>query len=202
VRQLIIYGLDKNMLMDPDSALKAIPNAGHIALAMLAVPEHLKTIAPFAKFTLVTQNVDGLSPRAFREVCPSGEPTLFEMHGHLFETICTVCNDRATNLDSPICPALAGTEELMEKHEERVIPLKDLPRCHKPDCDGLLRPGVVWFEEMPYHLKEINKIIDEADLALVVGSSSTVCYAFLLISAARYAHRSYRYTQWLDMRPR
>jgi len=141
---------------------------------MLAVPEHLKTIAPFAKFTLVTQNVDGLSPRAFREVCPSGEPTLFEMHGHLFETICTVCNDRATNLDSPICPALAGTEELMEKHEERVIPLKDLPRCHKPDCDGLLRPGVVWFEEMPYHLKEINKIIDEADLALVVGSSSTV----------------------------
>lgn len=164
-------------LTDLFRALKAAPNAAHLALAMLSVPEHLKVIAPSAKFTLVTQNVDGLSTRAFREVCPTGEPALFEMHGRLFETICTVCNDRMTNHDSPICPALAGTEELVEKHEkEPVILLKDLPRCHKRGCNGLLRPGVVWFEEIPHHLEEINKIVDDADLALVVGTSSVVCY--------------------------
>lgn len=145
-----------------------------MALAVLSVPEKLKTIAPSAKFTLITQNVDGLSARAFQEVCPSGSPPLFEMHGRLFETLCTVCKDRVANFDSPICPALAGTEELVEKHEEPVIPLEDLPRCQKPGCGGLLRPGVVWFEEIPHYLDEINVIVDEADLALVVGTSSVV----------------------------
>ena len=150
---------------------------------MLSVPEHLKLIAPSAKFTLVTQNVDGLSSSAFREVCPTGgEPALFEMHGRLFETICTDCCDRVTNFDSPICPALAGTEEVVEKHEkEPVIPLEDLPRCVKPSCGGLLRPGVVWFEEIPHHLEEINEIVDKADLALVVGTSSVVrTYAYAI----------------------
>jgi len=123
-------------------ALKAAPNAAHLALATLTVPERLKVLAPSAKFTLVTQNVDGLSSRAFRQVSPTREPPLLEMHGRLFETICTICRDRVTNFDSPICQALAGTEELVEKHErEPNIPLEDLPRCSKPDCGGLLRPG-------------------------------------------------------------
>jgi NAD+-dependent protein deacetylase sirtuin 5 len=116
--------------------------------------------------------VDGLSVRAFRTIAdPSREPDLFEMHGHLFDTICTACGDRERNLDSPICPALAGTEELVNEAD---IPQKDLPRCRK--CAGLLRPGVVWFKEMPYNLKEIGKIVGDADLALVVGTSSTVCF--------------------------
>jgi NAD+-dependent protein deacetylase sirtuin 5 len=72
---------------------------------------------------------------------------------------------------------LSGTEELVEKHtKEPDIPLENLPRCQKPSCNGLLRPGVVWFEEIPHHLEEINKIVDEADLALVVGTSSVVRY--------------------------
>jgi NAD-dependent deacetylase sirtuin 5 len=102
-----------------------------------------------AKFTLVTQNVDGLSPRAFREVCSNGEPTPLEMRGQLFETICTVCDDRPRNLDSPICPGVAGTDELLEvKGNEHVISLEDLPHCCKPDCNGLLvtttQGGMVW----------------------------------------------------------
>ena len=164
-------------LTDLFRALTAVPNAAHLALAMLSVPEQLKVIAPSAKFTLVTQNVDGLSVRAFREVCATGEPPLFEMHGRLFETICTVCNDRVANFDSPICSALAGTEEIVGKRaKEPIIPLEDLPRCLRPGCGGLLRPGVVWFEEIPHHLEEIDKIVDEADLALVVGTSSVVRY--------------------------
>ena len=32
----------------------------------------------------------------------------------------------------------------------------------------------MWFGEMPHHLQEINKIVQKADLAIVVGTSSTV----------------------------
>lgn len=37
-----------------------------------------------------------------------------------------------------------------------------------------LLPGVVWFEEIPYHLEEIDEVVQKADLAIVVGTSSTV----------------------------
>ena len=154
-------------------ALQASPNAAHLALANLSLSERLKSIAPSAKFTLITQNIDGLSTAAFRQVCPDGEPNLYEMHGRLFDTICTVCGDCKHNTDSPICPALSGTEDTFGT-EEKDIPLEDLPRCR--ECGGLLRPGVVWFDEMPLYLDEIGKLVDEADLALVVGTSSTVCY--------------------------
>lgn len=138
----------------------------------MSEPERLKEIAPAAKFTLVTQNVDGLSVQAFRTAYPTTreEPQIFEMHGRLFETICTACGDRKPNFDSPICPALAGMENVLE--DEIEIPLERLPRCHK--CAGLLRPGVVWFDEVPLHLREIGRVVDDADLALVVGTSSTV----------------------------
>ncbi|KAF8507700.1 DHS-like NAD/FAD-binding domain-containing protein [Gautieria morchelliformis] len=153
-----------------EMASKATPNAAHLALAILSLPEHLKVVAPEASFTLVTQNVDGLSAKAFRQACPSREPDLYEMHGHLFDTLCTVCGDRERNIGSPICPSLAGTEEMVGRELE--IPLNDLPRCRH--CAGLLRPGVVWFDEIPHHLKEIGQAVDNADLALVVGTSSTV----------------------------
>ena len=35
-------------------------------------------------------------------------------------------------------------------------------------------PGVVWFGEVPHHLEEIDKLVQKADLAIVVGTSSTV----------------------------
>jgi NAD-dependent deacetylase sirtuin 5 len=33
---------------------------------------------------------------------------------------------------------------------------------------------VVWFEEIPHHLDEINKAVETADLCLVIGTSLTV----------------------------
>lgn len=37
-----------------------------------------------------------------------------------------------------------------------------------------IKSGVVWFGEIPHHLEEIDEIVQEADLAIVVGTSSTV----------------------------
>jgi NAD-dependent deacetylase sirtuin 5 len=46
---------------------------------------------------------------------------------------------------------------------------------------------VVWFGEILLHLGAISKIINETDLALVIGTSSTVWYIFFFISVMIYS---------------
>lgn len=157
-----------------------MPNAAHTALAQFSLPFRRNRIARGSSFTLITQNVDGLSRRALDAVVADStqrvepeQPALLEMHGRLFDVVCTACGHRELDFSSPICAALAGTEELMDAGAvEPDIPLTDLPRCSK--CNGLARPGVVWFGERPQHLDAIDKLLDKADLCLVVGTSSTV----------------------------
>jgi len=105
----------------------------------------------------------------------TAHPQLLEMHGRLYDVVCTSRSCRHTVFDraSPIAPALAGTEDDVSGGQlEKVIAEKDLPRCTK--CGALARPGVVWFGEMPRHLGTIDALVKEADLCLVVGTSSTV----------------------------
>lgn len=98
------------------------------------------------------------------------------MHGRLFDLLCTSCDHMEPNFDSPVCPALSGTERLFAADDQQLepnIPVGDLPRC--PKCNALARPGVVWFGENLYEPEErIQEIVDEANLCLVVGTSSTV----------------------------
>ncbi|KAK7060320.1 hypothetical protein VNI00_001085 [Paramarasmius palmivorus] len=165
-----------------ESALKAEPNAAHDALAQFSLQSVRQAIAPGSTFTLITQNVDGLSQLALTRALATSNadvdrkedpPKLLEMHGRLFDVKCTQCNHIEFDRTSPICEALGGTEELVEKNViDPDIPVNSLPRCKA--CGALARPGVVWFEEMPLHLDTINKIVEEADLCLVVGTSSTV----------------------------
>jgi NAD-dependent deacetylase sirtuin 5 len=165
-------------------ALAASPNAAHIALAKFSIESIRKqSAAPDATFTLITQNVDGLSIRALEQLQPpssesssSGdEPQLLEMHGRILDVQCTSksCGHSELIPRSPICAALGGTEQLVESGTiEPVIDVADLPRCTK--CGALARPGVVWFGEIPQHIPTIDKLVDRADLCLVVGTSSTV----------------------------
>jgi len=161
------------------SARVAQPNAAHMALAKLSLPTIRNKIAQGSSFTLITQNVDGLSRRALEssEQRSSRQPCMLEMHGRLFDVICTssACGHIESNFNSPICAALSGTEQFYQSGTSDPvpdIPLEDLPRCSK--CGALARPGVVWFGEMPHYLEEIDDIVDKADLCLVVGTSSTV----------------------------
>lgn len=172
-----------------------MPNEAHIALAAFSLPSVRHIIAPGSTFTLITQNVDGLSQRALEAVelgaadsllkptdtlpKPTDQPRILEMHGRLFDVICTssTCGHVEFNLQSPVCPALSGTENLVEQGVAGPsIPLIDLPHCSK--CGSLARPGVVWFNEVPHYLDVIDKLVDEADLCLVIGTSSTVSDAF------------------------
>lgn len=129
--------------------------------------------------------MDILSTRALNEVLQKrgAENTqtsaLYEMHGRLVDTICTSCEHKETNLvDTSLCPALAAAglppSDTDGGDDDKVanIPLEELPRCKQ--CSGLLRPAVVWFGETPLHMPEINALVDEADMCLVVGTSSTV----------------------------
>ncbi|KAB5596528.1 NAD-dependent deacetylase sirtuin 5 [Ceratobasidium theobromae] len=176
-----------------EKVLSCKPNNAHHAIARLLRPNYRSEIAPHAtECTLITQNVDGLSVRAqqaLQSTLPS-EPDnstlkqgeIIEMHGRLLETLCTKCKHRNPDARSPICQALAGTESRIEaikddlgrRVPEAEIASEDLPRCEKDGCGGLLRPAVVWFGEAIPGLREIEEIVKNADLCLVVGTSSVV----------------------------
>ncbi|KAI1456661.1 DHS-like NAD/FAD-binding domain-containing protein [Annulohypoxylon moriforme] len=168
-------------------ALKAKPNRGHYALAELAKKKE--------GFLCLTQNVDGLSPRA-------GHPDakLRVLHGSLLDNKCfNKCGyvDR-NNLSDPICPALAPAAE--DYPPDKTLPLldpdipvpavkvEDLPHC--PNCKtGLLRPGVVWFGESLDELMimEVSSWIMQGsiDVMLVIGTAATVYPAAKYVDRAR-----------------
>ncbi|KAI1121966.1 histidine phosphatase superfamily [Nemania abortiva] len=165
-------------------ALGAQPNPGHYALAEMAKKKE--------NFLCLTQNVDGLSPRAGHP-----EEKLRLLHGSILDIKCfDECGyAERHNLADPLCPALAPASE--DYPPDQTMPLLDpniptpkielhaLPHC--PNCKtGLLRPGVVWFEEAldSDMLNEIDEWIarDRIDLMIVVGTSSAV------FPAAGYAY--------------
>lgn len=173
-------------------AIQAQPNAAHIALAKLSIPSVLEKVAPAAQsFHLITQNVDGLSERALQAVdaaqrskssSPKDYPqqaSLIEMHGRLFDLRCTVCSHTVLDFAMPLCPALGEADRRHadviaagRSENELQIPVEELPKC--AECGSLARPGVVWFGEGIPLLPEIEELIEQADLCLVVGTSSTV----------------------------
>ena len=172
--------------------LKAQPNAAHHALASLALPsvraQLLPALAEPAKPPLfITQNIDGLSPRALASLSEQLSPTelklaserLIEMHGSIHKTRCLQCK---AIKPTPDCPALRTAED-DPRERERAIPVEALPRCGGPQwdgsnrygrCGGLLRPAVVWFGEAPEGMGEIAKELNWTDMLVVVGTSSTV----------------------------
>ena len=129
---------------------KAQPNAGHRALAEIE-----RRAAD--RFTLVTQNVDGLQERA-------GSRNVVKLHGDIWRVRCMGC----------------AAEEPDEQ-----VPLEPLPpHCH---CGALLRPAVVWFgEALPESAWErALEAAARAEVFLVIGTSATVYPAAGLVQAAR-----------------
>jgi NAD-dependent deacetylase len=120
--------------------LAAQPHAGHWALAQ-AAPR-------FERFSLITQNVDGLHARA-------GSRDVQELHGNILRSRC---------LD----------ECGLEIAQLEQLPPGEPPRCSA--CGALLRPAVVWFGEAldPAVLGRSEQAMAAADVVLVVGTSGLV----------------------------
>jgi NAD-dependent protein deacetylase/lipoamidase len=125
----------------------ARPNAGHEALVAL------ERRAP--RFTLITQNVDGLHDLA-------GSRNTIKLHGDIWTLRCLKCGREQTD-----------RSELTE------LP----PYCV---CEGMLRPGVVWFGEMLPEgaIERAGAAVQTSDVLIVAGTSAQVYPAAGLIPLA------------------
>lgn len=129
----------------------AEPNAGHAALAELE--------RRLSRFTLTTQNVDGLHDRA-------GSRRILKVHGDIWTLRCTACSRQWRDL-RPSLPELP-------------------PKC---ECGGLARPGVVWFGEgLPEDVwGAAVEAARAAQVLLVIGTSALVYPAAGLVQLAQSA---------------
>ncbi|MEL7348392.1 MAG: NAD-dependent deacylase [Pseudomonadota bacterium] len=110
------------------------------------------------QLTLITQNVDGLHEAA-------GASEVVHMHGALARALCGYCGHQWD-----------WTGEM--SREEDVC-----PNC---TAKGGVRPDVVWFGEIPYHLEEIGDALATADLYVSIGSSGAVYPAAGFATEARH----------------
>ena len=93
---------------------------------------------------IITQNVDGLHEAA-------GTRNVLHMHGTLAGALCNACGHRW-------------------KAPPQMMSGDECPAC----AVQAVRPDVVWFGEMPYHLDAIDVALNEADLFVAIGTSGQV----------------------------
>ncbi|MDZ4287943.1 MAG: NAD-dependent deacylase [Prosthecobacter sp.] len=97
------------------------------------------------EFLLITQNVDDLHERA-------GSRKLLHLHGELLKVRCEGC----------------GAGKSWANDLEITTPC---PACH---VSGRMRPDIVWFGEMPFHMDEIMEALTRTDIFLCIGTSGVV----------------------------
>jgi NAD-dependent deacetylase len=156
----------RTLARDPDRTWRAVvalarhavdarPNAAHLALV------RMETL--LERFTILTQNVDGLHRQA-------GSRNVIDIHGDVLATRC---------LD---CPAHGRLTR------EAVVLLAAAPRCAA--CGGRLRPDAVLFEETlpPAKVMRLQEAfyVHPPDLVLAIGTSAVFPYiAGPVLDAAR-----------------
>ena len=126
------------------------PNAAHRAVVKLA--------AHARDFLLLTQNVDDLHLRAEWGGRTLSNAQIVQIHGDIFVTRCTRCD--------------------FARRERESSEAQGVPVC--PRCGGLMRPGVVWFDE-ELDSSEVGRVEDflsagTCDVVLVVGTTASFDY--------------------------
>src|SRR6266446_2496691 len=165
----------------------AQPNAAHEAIAKLATHAD--------EFLLVTQNVDDLHARA-------GIPAqkMVQIHGDIFVTRCSRCEfsyaDRGGSPEPPGACAVQPTSGRLRSRNGceataglSIAPTSDsdvdLPRC--PNCDELMRPGVVWFGERlsRNELERVEDFLDGGACDVVIVAGTTATFGYIIVWALR-----------------
>jgi NAD-dependent SIR2 family protein deacetylase len=158
---------------------RALPNAGHIAVAQL---EHRGLLAG-----IITQNVDGLHQAG-------GARDVVELHGSLDRVVCLACGDRSSRdvLDDRLRaanPGWAATIEQLNPDGDAAIAAVDVERFEIVGCDGcggLLKPDVVFFgENVPRpRVDQCFSMVENSHALLVLGSSLTVMSGYRFVRHA------------------
>ena len=135
----------------------AQPNPAHKAIAKLAQYAQ--------EFLLVTQNVDDLHARA-----GSSKEKMVQIHGDIFVTRCSRCDFSRHDYEHE------------HEHESEDI---NLPRC--PRCEGLMRPGVVWFgEQLPRdELRRVENYLEDGPCDFVIVAGTTATFGYIIDWALR-----------------
>ncbi|SMH56162.1 Sir2 family NAD+-dependent deacetylase [Azospirillum agricola] len=105
---------------------------------------------------IVTQNIDDLHERA-------GSTRLLHMHGELLKAFCQHCRT------------------VVDCHGD----LSVHDHCLTCGRKGGMRPDVVWFGEMPYHMERIQQALADCDLFVSIGTSGNVYPAAGFVAEAR-----------------
>ncbi len=123
----------------------------------------VKLAAHAREFLLVTQNVDDLHARA-----GSPKEKMVQIHGNIFVTHCSRCDFSRNDYE--------------HDHESEDI---DLPRC--PRCEGLMRPGVVWFgEQLPWdELRRVENYLEDGPCDFVIVAGTTATFGYIIDWALR-----------------
>lgn len=106
---------------------------------------------------VITQNIDDLHERA-------GTGNLLHMHGEVMAAFCIHCAHKAPCRNDLSVDAICG-------------------KCRK---SGGMRPDIVWFGEMPYHMDKIARALETCDLFVSIGTSGHVYPAAGFVREARY----------------
>ena len=109
-------------------------------------------------FLLITQNVDDLHSRA-------GSTKLIHMHGELQKLRCEQCGEVVVAMED---------EHLMDGYVA----------CTACGAERL-RPHIVWFHEMPLHMREIDRAVADCDVFIAIGTSGHVYPAAGLLGIAQ-----------------
>jgi NAD-dependent deacetylase len=106
---------------------------------------------------IVTQNIDDLHERA-------GSKNLLHMHGEVLKAFCRFCRHKID------CRADLSTDQPCEKCAQK----------------GGVRPDIVWFGEMPYHMDRILESLAACDFFIAIGTSGHVYPAAGFVTEALY----------------
>ena len=108
------------------------------------------------KLTVVTQNIDNLHERG-------GAKNVIHMHGELLKARCVATGQRLDALED--------------------FDANTPCQCCSPA--QRIRPDIVWFGEVPFHMNGIERLLKEADLFISLGTSGNVYPAAGFVSAAK-----------------
>lgn len=155
------------------------PNAAHRALARLQAQGRVSG--------LITQNVDGLHERA-------GSRGVIDLHGRMDRVECLHCGSvfAREEVHARLCalnPDWLGLHAQLNPDGDVQLET-DFDRfrlAHCAYCGGALKPAVVFFgENVPAeHVSRASRIVGQADLLLVVGSSLMVYSGYRFVGMAR-----------------
>lgn len=108
---------------------------------------YLKKLEQRKNVTIITQNIDGLHHEA-------GSKNIIEFHGTIYKNKCMKCGKEYS------------LEQIMKK--------EGVPHCD--ECNGIIKPEVVLFEEGINQdiIHDAIKATEQADLLLIIGSSLLV----------------------------